>query len=104
MKQEIATCQDAIRQTHGCAASFSKTQFIREKFNGITVWEGDIHSFRINHPSGARICYAWAEPTDQGTKTTAVLGVDPVTSAKKAVQAALVAKIRGITRNSLTNP
>lgn len=98
MKQEIASCQEGIRHTHGCAAPFEETIPVKETFQGKTIWEGNVHSFKVKHSSGAKICFAWTEPADTGERVIAVLADPPITTARQAVQAALVAKIRGNTQ------
>jgi len=86
--------QEAIRHSHGCDSSFLQSETIQESTNGLTIWDGEVHTFQIKHPSDADKCYAWAESDAPGAEITTVLGTGPITSAKKAVQAALVANIR----------
>jgi hypothetical protein len=94
MNEVLPSLQEAIRHSHGCDSSFLQSETIQESTNGLTIWEGEVHTFQIKHPSGAEKCYAWAESDAPGAEITAVLGAEPITSAKKAVQAALVTKIR----------
>ncbi len=94
MNEDLPCLQEAIRHSQGCDSSFLQSETIQESTNGLTIWEGEVHTFQIKHPSGADKCYAWAESNTPGAEITTVLGTEPITSAKKAVQAALVTKIR----------
>jgi hypothetical protein len=94
MNEALQFLQEAIRHSHGCDSTFLQTETVQESTNGLTIWEGEVHTFQINHPSGADKCYAWAESDIPDAEITTVLGTDPITNAKKAVQAALVANIR----------
>lgn len=88
----------------GVSRFYLETVHVHEKApTGETVWKGDVEAFAIaGHPKATR-AYAWSEATT-GTKRRffAVLGVGPVTSAAKAVQASLLADARG--RRPLRKP
>jgi len=86
--------QEAIRRSHGCDSSFLQSETVQESTNGLTIWEGAVHTFQIKHATADK-CYAWAESDAPGAEIATVLGTDPITNAKKAVQAALVANIQG---------
>jgi hypothetical protein len=78
----------AIRATHGAKSRLLRREHVLERFQGKTVWMGEVLVFELlDHPS-ASLCYAW----EVGGKVTAVLGVPPVDSALAAVQAAIVAE------------
>ena len=94
MNEALSSLQEAIRKSHGCDSSFLQSETVQESTNGMTIWEGEVHTFQIKHPSGADKCYAWAESDAPGAEITTVLGTGPITSAEKAVQAALVSRIR----------
>ena len=94
MNEALPFLQEAIQHSHGCDSTFLQSETIQESTNGLNIWEGEVHTFQIKHPSGAEKCYAWAESDAPGAEITTVLGTGPITSAKKAVQAALVADIR----------
>ena len=94
MNEVLPPLQEAIRKSHGCDSTFLQSETVQESFNGMDIWEGEVHTFQIKHPSGADKCYAWAESDTPGAEITTVLGTGPITSAKKAVQAALVADIK----------
>ncbi|MGH7975073.1 MAG: hypothetical protein ACREC8_00265 [Limisphaerales bacterium] len=85
----LALLQAAIRQTHKCDATHRETVPVHEKFQGQTIWKGDVEIFELSgHPRAAR-CYAWSqnEPKEKGTRFVTVLEKRPVTSAETAVKA-----------------
>jgi hypothetical protein len=86
---------DAIRHLHGLEASWIESVVVHEKTpEGATVWEGEVQVFVVEHPK-ARRAYAWSH-AGEGTKRRfhVVLGMEPVTSAQKAVQVAIVSEVR----------
>lgn len=84
--------QKAIRDLHGCDATYLRSEPIREEYGGETVWDGEVEIFAVDHPS-ASLAYAWAHETDAGGRRyVAVLGLPPVKSARDAVRAAVVAQ------------
>ena len=90
MNEVLPSLQEAIRKSHGCDSAFLQSETVQESFNKMDIWEGEVHSFQIKHPSGADKCYAWPESDTPGAEITTVLGLGPITNAKKAVQAAAV--------------
>ena len=89
----IRELRNAIRNLHGCAASYVETVPVIETFRGQIVWQGDVEVFNIrNHPK-ARRCYAWAHTSgenDRRKRYVVVLEIPPVESAQTAVRAAIV--------------
>jgi len=78
---------EAIEASHGAKAALIARERVEERFEGQTVWEGEVLVFELeNHPQAAR-CYAW----EVDGQVTAVLGVPPVRSARDAVRASIVA-------------
>jgi len=91
----IPALQDAIRHMHGCESRWIESVPVHEKHEGKTVWEGEVQVFDlVGHPKAKR-AYAWSYATE-GTKRkfVAVLGLQPVTDAKSAVQASIVAQYK----------
>jgi hypothetical protein len=83
----IVDFEHAIHSTHGAQSRFRWRERVTEKFQGETVWTGEVLVFELlDHPQ-AQLCYAW----EVDGEVTAVLGVPPVDSAKAAVRAAIVA-------------
>jgi hypothetical protein len=95
----IPALQDAIRHLHGCESRHVETVHVREKHEGKTVWEGDIEVFVLKGHATATTSYAWSEATT-GTKRRffAVLGVPPIDSAAKALQASIYADAKDLER------
>ena len=91
---ETERLQKAIRDLHGLESEYVKSVPVREIFQGKTVREGDVRVFRVRgHPQAQR-AYALSYIGEAGeTRYLAVLGVPPIDSAQKAVQAAVMAHI-----------
>ena len=87
----IATLASAIRELHGCQASWIGSVPVTETFKGHTVWDGIVQVYSLQgHPSASR-CYAWSYSTDDGKRRIiVVLHEGPVDSPKAAVRAAIV--------------
>ena len=97
-KYEMAL-RRAFAELHGCEAQWSRTIPVIERFQGKTVWEGDVEMFYlVGHPKTAR-GYAWAYDKAKGSEIVAVLELPPVMSAQTAVQASIVGRLREESRN-----
>ena len=59
-----------------------------ERFEGETVWEGEVLVFALQGHTQASQCYCW----EVDGQVTAVLGVPPVRSAVDAVRASILAE------------
>ena len=89
----------AFRRLHDCEAKHVETVPVIERFQGKTVWEGEVEVFVLSgHPKASK-GYAWAYDKAKGSEIVAVLELPPVISPKTAVQAAIVGKIRERSRN-----
>ena len=97
----IKNLQDAIRQLHCCESKHIDTIPVTEKFQGETIWDGEVEVFSITgHPIAHR-CYAWGYDGDDGKlHCTAVLELPPVNSAQSAVRAAIVQQVRNETEET----
>ena len=93
----IEELKDVIRRLHGVESDHVQSVPVKETFKGKTVWEGIVEVFDLrNHAAAARI-YAWAHDTDDPKRPkrhVTVLHVEPVTSAAKAVRAAIIQEFR----------
>jgi len=91
---EVERLRKAIRDLHGLDSEHVESVHVHETFQGKTVWEGDVQVFQIHgHPQAQR-AYAWSYIGDAGeVRYLAVLGVPPIDSPQKAVQAAVMAHI-----------
>ena len=87
----IAALAAAIRELHGCNASWIGSVPITETYEGHTVWDGTVQVYSLQgHPSSSR-CYAWSYITDNGKRRfITVLHEGPVDSPNAAVRAAIV--------------
>jgi len=84
---------------HGCKAKHVETVPVIERWQGKTVWEGEVEVFDlIGHPEASR-GYAWAYDKAKGSEIVAVLELPPVISPKTAVQASIVGKLREQAKN-----
>jgi len=88
-----------FRDLHGCDAKHVETVPVIERFQGKTVWEGEVEVFALSgHPKATK-GYAWAYDKAKGSEIVAVLELPPVISPRTAVQAAIVGKMREQARN-----
>ena len=88
----ISDLKQAIESLHDCTASYSESVDIIEKYEDLTVWEGTVHVFDIDHPD-SDTGYAWSSPVEGSSKRKfyAVLKIPPVDTPKAAVRASIVA-------------
>lgn len=86
----VEELQAAIELRHLCKSIHRKTVFVHEKMKtNETVWSGYVQVFElIGHPD-AQTCYAWRHTQTDGIKILTLLGNHIVTSAQRAVQAAI---------------
>jgi len=93
LEAPVNALKEAIRNLHGCEASWLESVPVQEVFQGKTVWEGEVQIFSLSdHPTASR-CYAWSYETERGKrKFFAVLHQGPVDSPQAAVRAAIVAE------------
>ena len=90
----IARVQTAVQHLHNCGAQWLRTVSVHEVFKGKTVWKGDVEVFSITGHPKTHYAYAWAHldgKNDDKTRFVAVLEIPPVTNAKTAVQASIMA-------------
>jgi len=93
----IAFLEDAIQKLHGCAATHLETVPVTERFQGQTVWDGEVEVFHLPEHPKAETLYAWgySESDDKpDMKAVTVLAVPPITTPRKAVQAYIASQYR----------
>lgn len=93
---DLSSLRKAIRDLHGCDSDYLDSHQVLERFEGKTVWQGEVHRFRlIGHPE-AQEAYAWSHSLDGTAKRryVAVLRLPPIDTPGDAVRAAVVAEIR----------
>lgn len=81
---------NAVQKACVCSASHVRSDTVLEKFRGATVWDGTVEVFELHGHSKAKLCYAWEDHTKGHKRFITVLGISPIDSAQKAVQAAIV--------------
>jgi hypothetical protein len=86
----LPALQDAIQHLHGLRSEWVESVPVRETFKGDLVWEGEVQVFAVEHEKASR-AYAWSHASGPAgrRKFFVVLGVPPVDSALKAVQASI---------------
>jgi hypothetical protein len=89
----VEELREAVEHMHGVPAKFVESVDVDERFNGAVVWQGTVKVFALkNHPSGAKLAYAWSVRTEGSKRRfVAILGLPPVTSALMAVRASILA-------------
>lgn len=86
----VAELQAAIELKHLCKSVHQKTVFVHERTNATeTVWSGNVEVFNLVGHRDAQTCYAWRNSRAEGVKIYTILGNHVVTSAQRAVQAAI---------------
>jgi len=90
----VERLQQAVRDLHGLDSEYLESVSVHETFQGKTVWQGTVDVFRVREHSQAARAYAWSYKADDGEiRHVAVLGVPPIDSPRKAVQAYVMAHI-----------
>ncbi len=93
----IEELRGVIQRLHGVEARHVESVPVTEKFQGKTIWEGNVEVFEISgHPKASKV-YAWAHDTDDPAKPrrhVTVLHIAPVISPLLAVRAAIVEEFR----------
>lgn len=86
----IQKLEQVILNLHGAKACHRESVPVTETYEGQVAWDGVVEVFDlVRHPK-AKTAYAWAHESDAGGKRyVAVLGVGPVDSPLRAVQAAI---------------
>jgi hypothetical protein len=91
----IDELKKAIRQVHGCDATWVKSIPVREERNGRVIWEGQVQLFALWGHARARECFAWSHAAEVTPKRFhAVLRLPPVDDAVTAVRTALSGEVR----------
>lgn len=93
---DILLLQAAIQQLHKCGAIHHKTVFVDEKFEGKTIWSGEVEVFElIGHPKAAN-CFAWMHHEEgKGARPIALLERWPINSPQTAVRTAIALDLSG---------
>ena len=101
----IAELQAAFLKLHGCEATYVETVPVVEKFQGQTIWQGDVEVFELEGHSKATRGYGWGHVTgerDQGRRYFTILELPPVDSPQTAVKAAIMSEIQNARQKKKT--
>jgi hypothetical protein len=83
----VEALKKAIRQMHGCDATWVKSIPVRDERKGRVVWDGEVQLFALWGHSRARECFAWSRAAEGTRKRLhAVLRLPPVDDAATAVR------------------
>ena len=81
-----------IRQLHKCDATWLESVPVEEKFDGKTVWKGDVEVFALaGHPKAQR-CYGWSY--DEPEQFITILELPPVNNAQDAVKVGVAYQVK----------
>ncbi len=91
---DVKRLQRAIWDLQRLDADHVESVPVHEKFQGETIWQGTVETFRVRNVPHAEFVYAWTYTDDDGRlQHVAVLGVPPINSALDAVRAYVMAQI-----------
>ena len=93
-RNDIPTLQDAIRALHQCDSVHVKSVPVREMLQGKVAWEGTVEIFDLPGCAAASRAYGWNYRDGSEVKSTIVLDLPPVNSARTAVQVTITSKTR----------
>lgn len=88
------TLSEIIEHLHGVKATWIESVPVREVFNKLVAWEGEVEVFALDGHPKAKKCYAWQYRDKDETKTVTVLEIPPVDSPQTAVQVAIANEAR----------
>ena len=93
----IQALQHAIRKEHHCDPLHIASVPVKEVFQDKTVWDGTVEVFDlVGHPK-AHLCYGWGHVAQDQTnkmRFVTVLGLPPIDSPLKAVQAVILNELQ----------
>ena len=93
-KEYLERLKMVVEQLHNCSARYLMTVPIHEKFQGKTVWKGEVEVFELTGHPKAKRAYGWShldKPDDSAERFVTVLELPPVESALTAVKASIMA-------------
>jgi hypothetical protein len=89
--------KNAIEETQGLKAQHVETVPVHEIFQGRPVWDGEVEVFHVTGHPNTETCFAWGyrEANDRPElKAITVLGIPPIATPQKAVQAYVASLVR----------
>ena len=88
-KEHLERLKLAVEHLHVCSARYCTTVPLHEKFQGETVWKGNVEVFDLTGHPKAKRAYGWSHAegkNDSGERFVSVLEPPPVESAETAVR------------------
>jgi hypothetical protein len=89
-ENEILLLRAAVQRLHHCKAAHLKTVFVDERFEGKTVWQGEVEVFELTGHPKSEGCFAWfhydTANGQQPDSVVALLNRWPVNSPHAAVR------------------
>ena len=81
-----------VERLHKCQATHIESVIVRERSEGMSVWDGVVETFQLSGHPEAKRAYAWEIPASQGKESEykVVLGLPPVNSAQDALRTAML--------------
>ncbi|MFN2621705.1 MAG: hypothetical protein ABR611_02570 [Chthoniobacterales bacterium] len=94
MSERIENLKRAVEWAYHCKAQHTSSTPILEVWGGEVVWDGVVETFELEGHVNARCCYAFPFVQNDQPEVKTVLGLPPIDSPRKAVQAAIAATAR----------
>jgi hypothetical protein len=85
-----------VERQHKCRARHVESVIVRERYEGMRVWDGVVETFQLDGHPEAKRAYAWVVPASkpQDLDYKVVLGLPPVNSAHDAVRVVITSEFR----------
>jgi len=101
----IEALTHATEKGFSCKAKHIKSVYVKEVFQGKTVWDGIVEVFELHGHPKANTAYAWAHETDDPAnpvRHVTVLQIPPAVSPITAVRAAIMQELKELRANAET--
>lgn len=94
-EEDLDTLRKTVGMLHECTATHRDSVHVTERFQGQTVWDGDVQVFEIEGNPDATICYAWSYGKSASFRQyKAILHAEQVDSPQAAVRAVILEQFR----------
>jgi hypothetical protein len=100
VSKRIDDLKHLVEREEKCRAKHIESVVIKERFEGMRVWDGVVETFQLEGHPKAKRAYAWVVPAtkDEEVQYTVVLGVPPINSAQDAVKASISKGLKDLIR------
>lgn len=99
----ISSLQEVVQHLHKCQAVFSQTVPVDEKFDGRTIWKGNVEVFSLSGHPRAKRCFAWLHDDGKAPRYVALLESMAIASPEMAVRAIIAFRPPDYSTGYLTN-